>query len=53
MAIYYVRQDGSDINTGLGSATNLAWATISKAFSTIASGDTVYIAPGTYRQASV
>ena len=52
MAIYYVRPDGNDINNGLGPAANLAWATISKAFSTLASGDTFYIAPGTYRQAS-
>jgi hypothetical protein len=53
MATYYVRPGGSDTNTGLGPATNLAWATISKAFSILASGDTLYIAPGTYRQGTV
>jgi hypothetical protein len=53
MATYYVRLDGNDTNSGLGPATNLAWATISKAFSILASGDTLYIAPGTYRQTSV
>jgi hypothetical protein len=53
MATYYVRTDGNDINTGLGSTTGLAWATIGKALGAlgITGGDTVYIAPGTYRQA--
>jgi hypothetical protein len=54
MATYYVRVDGSDANTGLGSSTSQAWQTISKALGAtgIGSGDTLYIAPGTYRQGS-
>ena len=53
MATYYVRQDGSDSNTGLGSTTALAWQTFGKAFasgSPVVGGDTVYIAPGTYTE---
>jgi len=52
MAIYYIKpaaNGGSDSNNGLSSST--AWATLGKALGTtgISSGDTVYIAPGTYR----
>jgi hypothetical protein len=56
MAIYYVRPDGSNTNSGLGPATNQAWATVAFALGAasgtnpgLVGGDTVYIAPGTYR----
>ena len=52
MATYYVRTDGNDGNTGLGAGTGQAWSTIGKALGAtgITGGDTVYIAPGTYRE---
>jgi hypothetical protein len=54
MATYYVRQDGSDANSGLGPATNQAWQTPEKALGAtgIGSGDTLWIAPGDYRRAT-
>jgi hypothetical protein len=52
MAIYYVRNDGNDTNTGTGTQTTQAWKTLTKALgaSGIAGGDTLYIAPGVYRE---
>ena len=52
MATYYVRPDGNNANTGLGPATNQAWQTLAKALGAtgISSGDTVYIAPGSYNE---
>jgi hypothetical protein len=54
MATYYVRNDGSDANSGLGPATNQAWQTLEKALGVtgIGSGDTLWIAPGDYRRAT-
>ena len=52
MPTYYVRNDGSDANTGLGPGRLQAWQTIQKALGAagISSGDTVYIAPGRYNE---
>lgn len=52
MATYYVRPDGNDANTGLGSTASTAWRTIAKALGAtgITGGDTLWIAPGTYRE---
>ena len=56
MATYYVRMDGNNANTGTGPGTNQAWATVAFALGAasganpgLVGGDTVYIAPGTYR----
>ena len=53
MATYYVRPDGNNSNTGTGPAANQAWQTlarITQGGTAFTSGDTVFIAPGTYRQ---
>ena len=52
MTVYYVRNDGSDLNTGTLSNTAGAWETLTKALgaSGISGGDTLYIAPGVYRE---
>lgn len=55
MATFYVSTNGSDANNGQGPdashATNKPWLTLGKALGAagIASGDTVYVAPGVYR----
>lgn len=50
MATYYVRKSGSDSNAG--TSAGAAWLTIGKALGAagIASGDTVYIGAGVYRE---
>ena len=55
MATYYVQPNGADSNTGLGPAASTAWRTIQKALGAtgVTSGDTLYIAPGTYRETVV
>jgi hypothetical protein len=53
MATYYVRNDGNNANTGLGSGAGQAWATITYALAnmTLTAGDNyLYIAPGVYRE---
>jgi hypothetical protein len=52
MATYYVRTDGNDSNNGLSYISSAAWKTISKALGAtgITNGDTLYIAPGIYRE---
>jgi len=58
VTIYYVDPvNGVDTNNGLGpdasNATNKPWKTVGKgllAGSPVVSGDTIYLAPGTYRQ---
>jgi hypothetical protein len=54
MATYYVRVDGNNANAGTGQASNQAWQTIAKAItSAVAPGDTIYIAPGIYRESGL
>ena len=55
MSTYYVSPDGDNADNGLGpdasDGTNRPWLTIDYAVDNMASGDTVYIAPGIYREA--
>jgi hypothetical protein len=51
VATYYVRKTGN--NSNLGTSAGQAWQTILKAFQSVASGDTVYIGAGTYREAGI
>jgi len=50
--IYYVdAENGNDTNDGLSPST--AWATLTKAVSTVKVGDRVIIAPGVYRESII
>ena len=52
MTIYYVRNDGNDSNPGTSPSVSGAWKTLTKSLgvSGISGGDTLYIAPGVYRE---
>lgn len=48
MATYYIRKTGN--NSSAGTSAGTAWLTLGKALSTVASGDTVYVGAGVYRE---
>jgi hypothetical protein len=48
---YYVRKTGSDSNAG--TSAGAAFLTVGKAMATVASGDTVYIGAGIYRESGL
>ena len=52
---YYVRTDGNNSNTGLGTSTSEAWASVVAAVqkSEINPGDTIYVMLGTYGSSGV
>jgi hypothetical protein len=53
MVQYFIRGDGNNSNAGTGPGTGSAWQTLAKALhagSPVTNGDTVYVAPGTYRE---
>ena len=53
MAIYYVRNDGSNANSGTGPAANEAWKTVTYALANMVltnGTNYLYIAPGVYRE---
>lgn len=51
MSTYYLRKNGSDANNGL--SPSLAFQTLSIALGTMASGDTLFIGAGSYRETLV
>ncbi len=49
-AVYYVRTDGDDANTGEENTPQGAWRNIQKAADTLVAGETVLVQPGTYSE---